>query len=156
MKKKYNRKGVTLIELMITMAAASILLLIAALILIMAFQSWRINNAYAGLRRDAALAVYRISRDVRESNITNVTVAAGELRLSAHPPARNNAVTYTRTAAGALTSTDSGTIIPRGVQTFSAETNNLGDGVYLTVGMAANISGSAISITNRVFVNTRN
>jgi prepilin-type N-terminal cleavage/methylation domain-containing protein len=156
MKKIYNKKGVTLIELMVAMVAASILVLITALILVMALQSWRINNAYADLRRNASLAVYLMSRDVRESSITNVTITTGQLTLSAHPPARNNAVTYTKTASGALTSTAFGTIIPRNVQTFSAQTNSLGDGVYITIGMATNISGSAISITNQWFVNTRN
>ncbi len=160
MKTNKKQTGSTLIELMITITAASIIMLIIAFILVMAFQSWRINNAYADLRRDVSLAVYLMARDIRESNITNVTeAAAGRLTLSAHPPARNNAVTYTK-SADTLNSTALGTIIPRRLQTFIAESSSLGDGVYLTIVLTNSLSGiinpGVIAITNEVFVNTRN
>jgi hypothetical protein len=114
----------------------------------MAFRSWRINNAYVELRRDAALAVYLISRDVREANLADIDLSvANRLLLPT--------VTYTK-SSDSLTSTDFGTIIPRGVQTFTAETNSPGDGVYLTLVVANNNSGLGIAITNEVFVNTRN
>ena len=152
--KKQNKNGLTLIELMITVVVSSIVILTAASVLILVFQSWRINNAYAEMRRDAALAVYLMARDVRESDMTNIIEATtGRLELSAHPPARNNAVTYTKTA-DRLASDSFGLIIPRGLQTFSAQTNSPGDGVYLTIGMTNFAYG--IAMTNQVFVNTRN
>jgi len=157
MNKNISKKGLTLVELMIAIAAASILILTMSLILMMVFQSWRINNAYVEMRRNIALAVYLISRDVRESSITNVPpgVTVGSLQLSPHPPARNNTVTYTK-AGSALTSSGFGTVIPRGVQTFTAERNDNADGVYLTIGMTNSIFGSVIAVTNKVFINTRN
>jgi Tfp pilus assembly protein PilW len=153
MKKKQYRKGLTLIELLVTIVAASIVILTVALILIMAFRSWRIDNAYVDLRRDAALAIYLISRDIRESDVTDVTTAMnGILALKAHLPVRD-AVTYTK-SGNALTSTDFGTIIASGVQAFSNQYSGADDGVYVTLGLANNSVG--VAITNRVFVNTRN
>jgi prepilin-type N-terminal cleavage/methylation domain-containing protein len=153
MKKSKNKTGFTLIELMVTVVASAIVILTAATVLIMGFQSWRINKAYVEMRRNTALAVYLMARDIRESNITNVTIAAGQLQLAPHPPVRNSTVTYTKTGS-TLSSTDFGVIIPRGLRTFNAEVNVPGDGVYLTIGMTNSVSG--IAMTNRVFVNTRN
>ena len=63
MKKRNRRNGLTLIELMVTIAAASILILTVGLILIMAFRSWRVNNAFAELRRDSAFAFSMMTRE---------------------------------------------------------------------------------------------
>jgi hypothetical protein len=155
MKKNQYKNGLSLIELLVTIVASSIVILTVAMILIMAFRSWRINGAYVDLRRDAALAVFLISLDIRESDVEEdvTTATVGELTLAAHLPARDNPVTYERDG-DTLTSTDFGTIIPRGVQAFSAQYSGTNDGVYITLGLANNSVG--VAITNRVFVNTRN
>lgn len=148
MKKNQHKKGLTLVELMVAIVAASIVILTVAVILIAAFRSWRINNAYVDMRRDAALAIYLISRDIREATLADVATPANQLVLPT--------VTYTKTAGGALISTDFGTIILRNVTRFNARTNGPGDGVYITLGVADNNTGIGIAITNTVFVNTRN
>ena len=157
MKVNRHKNGFSLVELMVAVVASSIVILTAAAVLIMTFQSWRINNAYVEMRRNIALAVYLISRDVRESNTNNITILAGQLQFSPHLPARNHTVTYTKTGS-ALISSDFGTVIPGGVQTFTAQSTDStgGDGVYLTIGMTNSISGSVIAVTNKVFINTRN
>jgi hypothetical protein len=152
MKKIQYKNGLSLIELLVAIVASSIVILTVAMILIMAFRSWRINNAYVELRRDASLAVYLISRDIRESDVDDVMTATdGELELDDHPPARNNGVTYEK-VGDTLTRTGFGTIIPRGVQAFSNQYSGADDGVYVTLGLA----NDSVAITNRVFVNTRN
>jgi hypothetical protein len=134
-----------LIELMVAVVAAAIVIMTVAVVLIAAFQSWRTNNAYVELRRDASLAVYLISRDIREAGFDDVVPTSVGVVLPA--------VTYTK-SGDTLTSTDFGTIIPRGVQTFVAVPDDDHDGVSLTLGVAN--TGLGIAITNKVFVNTRN
>jgi hypothetical protein len=146
MKKIQYKNGLSLIELLVAIVASSIVILTVAMILIMAFRSWRINNAYVELRRDASLAVYLISRDIREATLADVATPTDQLVLPT--------VTYTKTAGGALTSTDFGTIIRTNVNFFISATNSAGDGVYITLGLTNNSVG--VAINNEVFINTRN
>ncbi|HNX52124.1 MAG TPA: prepilin-type N-terminal cleavage/methylation domain-containing protein [Pontiellaceae bacterium] len=148
-----RQKGVTLIELMVTIAAASILMLMVALILMMAFQSWRINNAYADLRRDAALAFVRMVKDVREADYTGLT-AGNPLTLPS--AVTNKTVLYNQPTGGKtlLYSDGSGSsiIIPDNVRVFTSVKQD--DGVLLSLELAN--TNFNIAITNEVFVNTRN
>ncbi|HPR82285.1 MAG TPA: prepilin-type N-terminal cleavage/methylation domain-containing protein [Pontiellaceae bacterium] len=148
-----RQKGVTLIELMVTIAAASILMLMVALILMMAFQSWRINNAYADLRRDAALAFVRMVKDVREADYTGLT-AGNPLTLPS--AVTNKTVLYAQPTGGKtlLYSDGSGSsiIIPDNVRVFTSVKQD--DGVLLSLELAN--TNFNIAITNEVFVNTRN
>jgi len=153
MKKHTHKNGVTLVELMVSMVAASILILIVSLILVMAFQSWRINNAYVDLRRDSALAIYRMARDVRESTFRDKTpeyLIDGTDYLSVESAVDNSITTYRRT--GSTLTRGAMLIIPKNVQSFRSLKIN--DGVLLTLELANNEFG--IVITNQVFVNTRN
>lgn len=151
--KTYKLKsGLTLIELMVTIAVASIVVLTIVLVLTMAFRSWRINNAFVDLRRGAALATDLISRDVHESSFTNISWTGTQLILDQHPPVRDNVVTYTKNG-DTLVSSSFGLIIPRGVRMFSAQPVTTGDGVYVTLVLTNQYN---IAITNTLFVNTRN
>ncbi|MBI9020629.1 MAG: prepilin-type N-terminal cleavage/methylation domain-containing protein [Verrucomicrobia bacterium] len=149
MKKQYYKNGYTLVELMITMVAASILILIVAMILVMAFQSWRINNAYADLRRDSALAFYMMARDVRESSYDGLDDTI-DGSLEAVSAVNSNITTYTQN--GDTLVCETGLVIPENVQAFRALKTN--DGVRLTLELTNGVFG--IVITNEVFVNTRN
>lgn len=149
MKKQSRKNGLTLIELMVTMVAAAILILIVALILIMAYRSWRINNAFVDLRRDSAFAFSMMARDVRESyydGLDDTTAGSLEVISAVGKPT----VTYSQTGN---TLTRSGMIIiPKNVQYFDPAKQE--DGVLLTLELANVDFG--IVITNEVFVNTRN
>lgn len=152
MKTNQYKKGFTLVELMITAVASAILILTVALILMMVFQSWRINNAYADLRRDAALAVYMMAKDVREADYGSLTGGTTLTLPSAVPGGET--VSYTRNG-GKLDYTDgAGTrsIITKNVGTFYSTRRN--DGVLLSLKLAND--SFKIGITNEVFVNTRN
>ena len=151
MKKRMHRNGLTLIELMVTIAAASILILTVGLILIMAFRSWRINNAYANLRRDSAVAFSMMTRDVREADYATLT-AGNPLTL----PSAIGKPTVTYTQTGDTLTGDGMIVIPKNVQSFASVKNE--DGVLLTLVLEDEVytGGYTIAITNQVFVNTRN
>ncbi len=152
MRKRRNRTGLTLIELMVSIVAASILILIVGLILIMAFRSWHINNAYVDLRRNSALAFYRMARDVREADYDNLTEGNPLILPSAVPG--NPTIIYAQSGSALTYDDESGTmsLIPENVQGVNATKQN--DGVLLTLELADADFG--IAITNQVFVNTRN
>ncbi len=149
--KRKQKKGFTLVELMLTMAAASIVMLTVALILMMAFQSWRTNNAYADLRRDSALANYMMARDIREASYDTLT-AGTTLTL----PSAVISQTTTYTQSGNTLTVDEGsgamTLIPKHVQDFYSTKQD--NGVLLSLELAN--TNFNIVITNQVFVNARN
>lgn len=155
MKTHNYRNGLTLIELMVTIVAASILILTVSLILVMAFRSWRINNAFVDLRRDSAFAFSMMTRDVRESFYDGLDDnTAGSLEVISAVPGEPT-VTYRQT--GNTLTREGILVIPQNVQSFDSAKNNTGDGVLLTLELANEAyNGYIITITNEVFVNTRN
>lgn len=149
MKTGRQQTGSTLIELMVTITAASIMMLIIALILVMAFQSWRINNAYADLRRDASFAVNQMVKDVHEADyeslITGNLLTLTNKNASYMQPAGSRTLVYSDSAGTVI-------IIPKNVQAFTSAKQD--DGVLLSLKLAN--TNFSIAITNEVFVNTRN
>jgi prepilin-type N-terminal cleavage/methylation domain-containing protein len=148
MKQLTRRKGFTLIELMVTIAAASVLMLIVALILIMAFRSWRMNNAYVYLRRNSAFAFSMMTRDVREASYGDLKNVAGDLEITS--AVDGSVATYSYNAGTLELNTSP--IIPKNVDSFDFFPQD--DGILLSLVLADDEFG--IAITNQVFVNTRN
>lgn len=154
MKTYKKNSGLTLVELIVTVVAVSVVVLTIILVLMAAFRSWRINNNFVDMRRNAAFATSLISQDIRESAFTNILAAEeNQLVLAANPPVRGTPVSYTKSGDSSLSSSTFGVMIPSGVQRFAAELNTQGDGVYVTLVMTNQYH---IGITNRFFVNTRN
>ncbi|MBC8206077.1 MAG: prepilin-type N-terminal cleavage/methylation domain-containing protein [Kiritimatiellales bacterium] len=158
MKKQNHKNGLTLIELMVAMVAASIIILIASLILIMAFRSWRVNNAYVNLRRDSAFAFTMMARNVRESDTDEVEWAGGTLTIPSSVLGKPT-VSYYRDGEALRYNENGGTmtLIHDNVDEFSATTTGdpeADDGVLLRLVLADADFG--IAITNEMFVNTRN
>jgi len=157
MKTRAQKHGFTLVELMISIVSAAILALTVVLILFMTYREWRTNNEYAQIRRDAALAVQMMAKDVRESAFNDVAAAEHTLVLSANPPVRPYLASYQRNMGnntlnyyvnGNLT----GVIIPAGVQRFNPVAVSNGVRLHLEL---ANPDGSIV-ITNETFIHTRN
>lgn len=151
MKHNKHKEGFTLVELLITAVAASILILTIALILVMGFGTWRTNNACADLRRDSALATYMMARDVREASYDTLTDGS---TLTLPSAVTNQTTIYTQ--SGDMLTVDEGsgamTLIHGHVQNFDSTKQN--DGVLLSLELAN--TQFSIIITNEVFVNTRN
>lgn len=86
MKRPEHNAGFTMVELMVTLVAASILAVTAGTTLVYSYSGWYRNNAALELQRDATLAMYRLSRAVRMASATDVTTplagqSAGQLTI---------------------------------------------------------------------------
>jgi len=73
MKRPEHNAGFTMIEMLVALAAASILAITAGITLVYSHSGWRRNNAAMELQRDATLAMYRLSRAVRGASANDVT-----------------------------------------------------------------------------------
>jgi Tfp pilus assembly protein PilW len=154
-----KKTGFTLVELMITMFSAAILVLIVTLILFMGYSEWRVDNEYAKLRRDAAFAIQLMSKEIRQSSITNVITAPENLTLTATAN-RPHTVSFRRGAGSAYARSLTcysddilrATLVSKGCRDFSQSTND--HGVLLTLVMVN--ADESISMTNQTFIYTRN
>ena len=86
MKRPEHNAGFTMIEMLVALAAASILAITAGITLVYSHSGWRRNNAAMELQRDATLAMYRLSRAVRGASANDVTTplagqSAGRLTI---------------------------------------------------------------------------
>jgi len=73
MKRPEHNAGFTMVELLVALAAASILAITAGITLVYGYSGWCRNNAAVELQREATLAMYRLSRAVRGASATDVT-----------------------------------------------------------------------------------
>lgn len=146
------QKGFSVIEVMITIIVASVLVLIVSMILVMTFTSWRNNNAYTDIRRDLSTASLIIMQEIRESSYDGLTV--GENYLNVESAVTNKTTVFSQVDDSLVYTSELDTfaLIPRNLQAFNAVKQN--DGVELTL-VVAN-TDFAISVTNQLFVNTRN
>lgn len=148
------KNGFTLIELMITTAAAAVLMLVATAVILMAFRAWHTNHIYAELRRDCAQAFVLLTRDVRESSFDGLDADSAGGFISATRSWDNTTVTYQQVGDTLEYNEGNGPIriIPANVQQFTPtiipDTNSA---ELLLV-----LSSEGITITNEVFVSTRN
>ncbi len=160
MKMYRNQNGFTLVELMIAMVGASILALIVATILFMAYRSWSTDNNYARLRRDAAFAVQLMAKEIRSSSYsgisTNSTSTSTSLTLRTNA-VRPNVTAFTRSATASnltysISNVPQGPVIPRGVRVFNPliQTN----GVLLNLVLVS--ADGTLLVTNSTFIAARN
>ena len=77
MKTKRTKQGFTIVELLVAMVAFSIMILAVGLMLIYGWLGWRKNTHSVNMQRDAVLAMEQIAREVRNSNIAEITDDAG-------------------------------------------------------------------------------
>ncbi len=152
-----NKKGFTLIELMLTMASSSILILLVGIILFMGYRSWRVNGHYVQLQRDTALAVRIMSEGVRESTTNEIIAVNGSLTLAPNE-VRSAELKYMADGTGTLIryvdGAENGLIILKGLESFTPELQE--DGVLLQIVMQDDDPDADITMTTRTFINTRN
>lgn len=70
-----NQEGFSIVEMLASMLAFSILILSVGIILIRGWQGWRYSNESVAMQRDASLAFGVIAREIRCSSIANIVVA---------------------------------------------------------------------------------
>lgn len=96
MKTKRTKQGFTIVELMVAMVAFAIMILAVGLMLIYGWLGWRKNTQSVNMQRDAVLAMEQIAREVRNSNIAEITDDAGGIYF-APGIVRSNAVNFLTT-----------------------------------------------------------
>ena len=73
MRTKTEKQGFTLVELMVSMIAFTLLALIAGTILVFAWNGWRDSIETVGMQRDAMIAMRIMEKEIRNSNINEVS-----------------------------------------------------------------------------------
>lgn len=92
MKKHGSKSGFTLVELMVVALAFSILALATGSMLVFGWQGWKRINDSVDMQRDASLAMYVMTREVRKSSSANIT--DGNNQLGCVSPGGTN-ITFT-------------------------------------------------------------
>lgn len=165
---------------MIAMVTATVLALTVGLILFMAYRSWRTNNEYARLRRDAAFAVQMVAKEIRKSSLSNITTNAAYLGFATNAVRPYTALfergagtnVYDRNLTYKRNGVLQGTLINKGCKNFfptkiddtttnyirDGFTNNLENSGLFGVSLRLVLvnSDSTITVTNDTFIYTRN
>ena len=82
MRTKTEKQGFTLVELMVSMIAFTLLALIAGTILVFAWNGWRDSMETMGMQRDAMIAMRIMEKEIRNSNIDEVSGDSAGLYFS--------------------------------------------------------------------------
>ncbi len=152
MKRPEHNAGFTLVELIIALAAASILAITAGITVVYGYSGWRRNNAAVELQRDATLAMYRMSRAIREASAADVTTPLAGLsaeQLTIQPTefrvnVNGDCLLYDPNAG---TDGDEVVIVDGRLETFTVTNLATGTGVSITLELQ-NENGDEITITN--------
>lgn len=164
MKTDFKKQGFSLAELLVSMLATAVLVLIVSLVLLMPVRSSRTNNEYARLRRDMALAVQMMARDIRESSGSQVTASENLLILLPGPVFPGAAaIKYERsTADGVLRhyvdGVEKGSVITEGLRRFDPVSLTNAAGVVTGIMLDLEIEGRGGDITaaHQTFIHVRN
>ncbi|WP_372846104.1 PilW family protein [Pontiella sp.] len=158
-----SKAGFSLIELLVAGLATGILALTVGLILLMPSKSMSVNAEYAELRRDLAVAVRFIAKDVRnaEYSYDGETIVGGTNTLYLPDTEyRAHSIQYTRNPAeGSLTRTAAGAsrvLIDQGLTVFNPlEVNSATSGMKGVMLHLEMQSASGVSIVDKTFIHTR-
>lgn len=83
MKIRKQCKGFTIVELMMAMLAMAILSLAVGSMLVYGWMGWRRNTESVGMQRDAVLAMNVVAREIRNSNISEISADAAGIYFDA-------------------------------------------------------------------------
>jgi type II secretory pathway pseudopilin PulG len=94
MKTKKTKQGFTIVELLLAMVAFAIMILAVGLMLIYGWLGWRKSTQSVNMQRDAVLAMQQIAREIRVSNVTEITDDSAGIYFtpSSTPTVRTNSV----------------------------------------------------------------
>ena len=95
MKIKKQSAGFTIMELLVAMIAFSILILLVGSMLVFGWLGWRDNKESVSMQRDAVIAMNLISKQIRISNVDQVTGDANGIYFAASSAVgRNSDVSF--------------------------------------------------------------
>lgn len=152
MKRPEHNAGFTIVELIIALAAASILAITAGITLVYGYSGWCRNNAAVELQRDATLAMYRLSRAVRGASASDVnTPLAGQSaeQLTIQPTefrvnVNGDCLLYDPNTG---VEGDEVVIVDGRLETFTVTNLATGTGMSITLELQ-NENGNEVTITN--------
>jgi len=147
MKRPEHNAGFTLVELIIALAAASILAITAGITVVYGYSGWRRNNAAVELQRDATLAMYRMSRAVREASAADVTTSASQLTIQPtefRVNVNGDCLLYDPNTG---VEGDEVVIVDGRLETFTVTNLATGTGMSITLELQ-NENGNEVTITN--------
>ena len=142
-----SKSGFTLVELMVTAVAFSILALATGSMLVFGWQGWSRINASVDMQRDASLAMHVMTREVRKSSIGDITV--GSNQLGCVDPSGTN-ISFTVSGGNldmAQNSTFSMCLIRGQAVSLTTTKNTANRSVQLTLNLAAGDDPSQIVST---------
>jgi len=160
MKTLLTKQGFSLVEILVALLAAVILFLIVGLLLLMPYRTMQANEEYAQLRRDVAVAMRAMTRDIRAYSATDIDISQSDrllLNSNPGPPVRQK-IEYiynsgNQSLSRSINDVDQGEIIEEGLIVFTSSVNALG-GVVLNIGMESS-RGNA-SLSHQTVIHTRN
>lgn len=96
MKIKNQSSGFTIVELMVSMLAFSVMVLVVGSMLFYGWLGWRRNTESVNMQRDALIAMNTIAREIRNSTISEVSGDSAGIYFAASSPVvvRTSAMNY--------------------------------------------------------------
>ena len=147
MKRPEHNAGFTIVELIIALAAASILAITAGITLVYGYSGWRRNSAAMELQRDATLAMYRLSRAVRGASAADVTTPSAAQLTIQQTEFRVDDVNHLLYDPNTGIDGDEVVIVDGRLKTFTVTSLAAGTGVSIILELQ-NQNGDEITITN--------
>ncbi len=150
--KKY-KSGFTLVELMMTAVAFSVLALATGSMLVFGWQGWKRMNDSLNMQRDASLAMHVMAREVRKSSRTNnmANITSGGMLGCVRPD--GTSIDFTVSGGNldmAVDGTFSMRLIRGQVVSLSTTENTANSSVQLTLNLAA--GGDTSQILSTIYV----
>ncbi|RLA59006.1 MAG: hypothetical protein DRR04_09615 [Gammaproteobacteria bacterium] len=90
MKIKKQCSGFTIVELMVGMVAFSIMVLAVGSMLVFGWLGWRDTKESVGMQRDAVITMNMIAREIRNSNIDQISGDGNGIYFEASPAVGRN------------------------------------------------------------------
>lgn len=113
-----NKKGFTIVELMVSMITLSILLLTVGSMLVFGWRGWRRMTDTVNMQRDAVIALNWISKEIRNSKGSEISWDASGIYFAADGFRRTNDVD--------ISTSDIAYFDGVHIQNFNVSTNNEG------------------------------
>lgn len=161
MSARHGKEGFTLAELLVSIVAASILLLLVGAMLWMPARALVTNKEYAQIRLDVAYSVAMLSKDIRVSSLNSVVVAEDRLLLPANTT-RAYSVEYLRDAGDdsltRVVGTDRERIVMDGLTRFRPTiTNDIATGLSgVVLDVEVQNPDGEIVVEHSTFIHARN
>ncbi|MEI6148828.1 MAG: hypothetical protein WCS01_06995 [bacterium] len=136
-----RKTGLTIVELMVGMVAASVLALTVGAIMYYSYRGWASVQAVGNMERDGALAMQTVANAVRGAASSNLTSVAAQFAK------QGDKLRYTRAGV-------SMDLVRQGVQSFTNTISASSNQVTVVLNIREPTSGVSMIMTN--VVTTRN